>query len=96
MIQSLLGDMYGIFPLHVDMADVGHSGASRRRLYVILAHKQHCRMLASPTEVYDQVSKRIRAACHTKPSDYLTADTLEVQCEAMEVARTLSQLAVEL
>ncbi|CAE7256581.1 unnamed protein product [Symbiodinium microadriaticum] len=96
VIQSLLGDMYGIFPLHVDMADVGHSGASRRRLYVILAHKQHCRMLASPTEVYDQVSKRIRAACHTKPSDYLTADTLEVQCEAMEVARTLSQLAVEL
>ncbi|CAE7410675.1 unnamed protein product [Symbiodinium necroappetens] len=96
VIQSLLGDMYGIFPLHVDMADVGHSGASRRRLYVILAHKQHCRTLASPKEVYDQVSKRIRAACHTRPSDYLTADTLEVQCEAMEVARTLSQLAVEL
>ncbi|CAE7466337.1 ttn-1, partial [Symbiodinium sp. KB8] len=87
VLEGMLKEHYMIFPVHVDMADVGHSGVSRKRVYVIFASKASCRMLVHPVRLYDFVSAQLRATYRTKPSDYLTADSMEVQWEASEVAR---------
>ena len=82
----MLGDLYNIYPLYVDLDDVGHSGASRHRVYVILALKT-LRMIADPRQVYARVSATLRQTYTTRPRDYLNASVLEVQCEAMEASR---------
>ena len=85
IIQELLGDLYRWYVLEVDLADVGHSGASRKKNYIVIALKS-CRMLANPKAVYQAVAQANRAQFKTRPRDYLFSDWLEIQCEALEVA----------
>lgn len=92
VVRSLLGDLYHIFPLYVDMGDCGHAGATRRRVYVILAHKHMTDMITNPYNLYQNVVLDLRLKsealdCQTTPGDYLTADHMEIQLDAMEVAR---------
>ena len=91
VVRDLLGDLYDIYPLAVDLGDVGHTGASRRRLYVIVALKGSTRCVANPITLYSKLKEYLREVqelndCRTTPSDYLTADAVEIQLDAMEVA----------
>ncbi|CAK9093483.1 unnamed protein product [Durusdinium trenchii] len=93
VVRSLPGDLYHIFPLYVDMGDCGHAGATRRRVYVILAHKHMTDMITNPYNLYQNVVLDLRLKsealdCQTTPGDYLTADHMEIQLDAMEVARS--------
>ncbi|CAE7219854.1 unnamed protein product [Symbiodinium sp. CCMP2456] len=88
IVHDMLSHLYHIYELFVDLADVGHSGAARKRVYVILVSKQ-CRIIADPRHIYKEVTCSIRKRFATRPRDYLTASELEVRCEAMEQARVL-------
>ncbi|CAE7725718.1 unnamed protein product [Symbiodinium sp. CCMP2592] len=86
ILSGLLGDLYNIYPLQVKTDDVGHSGASRNRLYIIVVSKQ-CEQLKDPVQLYNFVAERNRSVFSTQPKDYVFADEFEIQCEAFETAR---------
>ena len=86
MLILLLSDMYNLFRVKVDMEDVGHSGASRKRVYIICALKT-LRTLADPVRVSEVVFEVLKGRFQTSPSDYMGASRLEVQLEAAEVCR---------
>ena len=86
IVHDMLSHLYHIYELMVDLADVGHSGAARKRVYVILVTKQY-RIIADPRHIYKEVVTSIRQRFTTRPRDYLTASALEIRCEAMEQAR---------
>ena len=88
ILKGLVGDTYNIYPLQVKTDDVGHSGVSRNRLYVILVSKQ-CQQIMDPVQLYSSVAKRNHSRFSTQPKDYMIADEFEVLCEAFETARPL-------
>ncbi|CAL1156581.1 unnamed protein product, partial [Cladocopium goreaui] len=97
VVISLLGDMFYIFPIYVDMQDVGHSGVSRRRVYTIVALKEAVDIIKNPIEMYSEVVDFLNTLMEswgggTVPSDYLTADATEIQLDAMETSRTSGKL----
>ena len=84
--------MFYIFPIYVDMQDVGHSGVSRRRVYTIVALKEAVDIIKNPIEMYSEVVDFLNTLMEswgggTVPSDYLTADATEIQLDAMETSR---------
>lgn len=87
MVNLLYGYHYNIYPIYVSTDDVGHSGCSRNRVYVILAHKTRSRMLFNPYKMYKKVRKTIRKHVSTRPSDYLIAPKHEILLDAAEIAR---------
>ena len=91
MIKLLYGDDYDIYPISVDCAHQGHGGVARSRVYIVLAHKERCR-LVDPTNdietVYKLVSRYIQRYIKTSPRDYLIAEHWEIMRDAMETART--------
>ena len=76
-INKLLEDCYDMWQIFTDMKDVGHSGASRPRTYVIFARKDRV-MLRSPVSLFETITERIAQVIQTRPRDYLTADQLEI------------------
>ncbi|CAE7835498.1 unnamed protein product [Symbiodinium sp. CCMP2592] len=86
ILRTLLADAYNIYPLYVDLEDVGHAGVARSRVYVVVVTKMY-RVLANPQDIYEKVARELRLRFFTRPWDYLTASSLEVQCEALEAAR---------
>ncbi|CAE8715092.1 unnamed protein product, partial [Polarella glacialis] len=90
IIYFLLYDMYDVFPIPVDLADVGHAGASRARVYILVALRGQFRQLCDPIVLYQQITTAIKATSATQPADYMTAGPLEIQLEASEVARIRS------
>ena len=91
ILYDMLSDIYNLYPLYVDLADVGHAGAARKRVYVIVVSKQY-RVIADPQLIYEDVAAEIRQRFSTSPADYLTASLLEIRYEAMELARALADL----
>ena len=75
-----------MWQIFTDMKDVGHSGASRPRTYVIFARKDRV-MLRNPVSLFETITERIAQVIQTRPRDYLTADQLEIDLDAAEVAR---------
>lgn len=92
MIQELLADLYHVHPLRVDFPDVGHSGVSRERVYVVIASKQ-LRVLADPVAIFATISSALRERYTTRPSDYMTAEKDEINFEAFECARAMTPIA---
>ncbi|CAE8655044.1 unnamed protein product, partial [Polarella glacialis] len=90
IIYFLLYDMYDVFPIPVDLADVGHAGASRARVYILVVLRGQFRQLCDPIVLYQQIATAIKATSATQPADYMTAGPLEIQLEASEVARIRS------
>jgi hypothetical protein len=90
IIYFLLYDMYDVFPIPVDLADVGHAGASRARVYILVVLRGQFRQLCDPIVLYQQITTAIKATSATQPADYMTAGPLEIQLEASEVARIRS------
>ena len=87
MLVSLLGDLYDSWQLFPDLEDSGHAGSSRKRTYIIFALRGSYTMLANPVALYDQVSNVLKSQYRTCPSDYLTANNMEMLLEAAEVCR---------
>ena len=89
MVKILYGYHYDIYPFYVDCQDVGHSGCSRSRVYIFLAHKTHTQLLVQDMEgMYRQIVKAVRSHIGTAAVDYLTADRAEILMEAQDVAYT--------
>ena len=87
MIEFLYGCHYNIYPFYVDCADVGHTGCSRARVYIILAHKEHVELhVGDMYKLYDHIKDTIMKHVSTKPVDYLTATAGELIMEAQELA----------
>ena len=75
-----------MWQLNADMEGVGHGGVSRARKYLIFARKDRI-LLRSPECLFETITTNIRQMIRTRPRDYLTADRLEIQLDAAEVAR---------
>ena len=89
-LDSLLSDMYDRYQLYVEMADCGHSGASRNRTYVIYVLSGRYELLHDPRDLYRMVSSANRTLFQTEPSDYFEAPALELAMEAMDACRARS------
>lgn len=87
IIHKLYGLWYNIFPIYVDPRDVGHSGASRARVYIIMAHKQKVAQRFDCRKMYARISAAMKALVATTPKDYFVADKIDIQLEAARVAR---------
>ena len=87
MIEYLYGSQYTIHPLAISTADVGHSGTSRDRLYVILAHKDHLKQTCDVQCMLKHATHVLRKVVQTTPQDYLFASAQDKRLEALHVAR---------
>jgi hypothetical protein len=97
VLITLLADMFEIYPIYVDMEDVGHSGVSRRRGYTIVVLREEVDVIRNPVEMYQELVGHLKSLSQswgggTVPSDYLTADSTEIQLDALESSRFLDQL----
>lgn len=92
MIKWLFCMHYWIYVLVCGVEDQGHDGASRDRLWIILAHKERTKMLCDPIELYKMVCRNIRSYVCTRPSDYCVAPTVEIQNEALHLATIRQKL----
>ena len=45
-------------------------------------------MLRNPVRLFETIAERVAQVIQTRPRDYLTADQLEIDLDAAEVART--------
>lgn len=86
VIHVLFGDKFQSWVLAADAEDVGHSGGSRPRLYILLLRKTRGIVLHDPVQIFNAVAKQLRSHLGTQPSDYLVATNREIQCEAMRIA----------
>lgn len=86
MIKLLYGGHYNIKKLMTETDDVGHSGASRERVYLILSHKRKTVEIADPVAVYEKIRNFIRQSIQTTPSDYMVSSDSEVLREAAQLA----------
>ena len=96
LIKALYEKHYRLFPLEVDVADVGHGGATRTRIYVVMAHRLHTKVLADPIELYQKIAEGLKSDMSTRPRDYFVASDCEVQLAASDLAfvrkKTLRQV----
>ena len=90
MLHILLADTFEFYKIHVDMPDVGHSGCSRRRVYIICSNRQRMRCVRDPRDLATKIFGVLRQFPGTRPRDYLTASALEVQLEAFETCQVRS------
>ncbi|CAK9059291.1 Uncharacterized protein SCF082_LOCUS31435 [Durusdinium trenchii] len=87
MVRLIYGKWYDIFELFVDPEDLGHLGASRARLYLILAHKHKVVQKFDCRKMYEKISLAMKALVQTRPSDYYVAEPTDLKLEAERVAR---------
>ena len=86
MIKWLFCLHYEIYILVCGVEDQGHDGASRDRIWIILAHRERTKMLFNPIELYKTVCQSIRTYVCTRPADYCVAPNVEIRVEAMHMA----------
>ena len=67
--------------------DVGHSGVSRDRVYIIMRHVETTDCLWDPIDLYHKIASHISARVQTQPKDYMIASREEVALEAVTMAR---------
>ena len=65
-LDSLLGDMYDIRKLDVDLSHCRHGGASRRRVYFLLTLKDAFEVLAEPSDLYQMVVDIVKSVGQTR------------------------------
>ena len=87
MIELLYGYHYNLFIFYVKTSDVGHTGTSRDRVYIIMVRKGKVRMLHDPHKIYRKIVKTIAKHVATRPRDYLLASENEILMDAADVAR---------
>ena len=87
VLEELLGEDYQIIQLFISPADLGLTGASRKRTYIFCAHRTECRYLVDVHEAYQIVCRALKAKISTQPCDYYVASRHHIQAEAMRVAQ---------
>ena len=87
MIKLLYGQHYDVYPLRVDVGDLGHTGASRERVYCILSHKKLTTRVADPENLYAAIARTMKRFVNTEPFDYFIATPREVLLAAQDLAR---------
>lgn len=87
MIEHLYGAHYTIYPFRVSASNVGHTGSTRDRLYLVLAHKVHTRRVVNMGRMLRRVFSMIKANIVTFPADYLVASPEEIILDATDCAR---------
>lgn len=88
LIKACYGQHYQIFPMQVDVDQVGHSGACRMRVYCIMAHCSRTIQVYDPCQLYSEIVSKLRCYAATTPDDYFVATPLEIQLAANDLART--------
>ncbi|CAJ1331204.1 unnamed protein product, partial [Effrenium voratum] len=86
MVEKLYGRHYSITCIYATTDDVGHSGTSRSRVYLVLVHKSMAKMTRDINQLYSKLAARLRSMVHTRPSDYMVAEPWEVQLEVAALA----------
>ena len=88
LIYALYGEHYHIHIFYVDTDEVGHRGARRERIYLILAHKERTIQCYNPHSLYRDITDLIKSKVSTRPRDYFFSSTREVHLAASDLART--------
>lgn len=86
MVELLYGFYYDIYPFRVSASDVGHSGTTRNRLYIIMVHKKHVKKVTDPYLAFFKITKTISQHVRTEPGDYLIATENEILRDAYDTA----------
>ena len=85
-VDAIYGEHYTLHPLFVQPGDLGHTGAARKRLYVILAHRDQVALIYNCQDMYKKISDQMHQLVTTEPHDYLIASDLDIRLEVERVA----------
>lgn len=86
MIWKLYGRHYDIYPIYVDTRDVGHHGASRKRVYIIMSHQKSVKQVYDCNRLYRKIAEAMKLFVATKPADYFIAEPRDLLLEAQRTA----------
>lgn len=88
LIRLIYGEHYNIHVLRVSLDHVGHTGARRDRLYLVLNHKMRTQQLCNPNDLYMHIIDQVSKAVHTTVQDYFVSSLREIDIAAAELAAT--------
>ena len=91
-ITALMSPEYQHYHLACSASDVGHSGCTRDRTYIIFRHVELTDCLYDPQELYYEVTQEIKSKVSTQPQDYMIATKEEIMMETLATCR-LRQVA---
>ena len=72
----------------MDVDEVGHAGARRERVYVIMAHRIRTKPVFDPHKLHAAIRDTLKRLAHTSPSDYFVSDATEIRLCAEDMALT--------
>ncbi|CAE7804105.1 unnamed protein product [Symbiodinium sp. CCMP2456] len=87
MLRAMFGEHYTLHILHCSTEAVGHAGAKRDRVYVILAHKQQTSLQHNPQDLYDNIAQAIATRVATSPKDYFVATNTDIHLHMDAICR---------
>ena len=83
MVQDTHPD-YEWYQLFTTPAEVGYAATSRKRTYVIGAHRSRCVCIQDPFELHRRITGACQEHAQTQLQDYLVATEHEILLEALE------------
>ena len=86
-LRKLYGKHYDLHPLFVEPRDVGHHGVARRRVYIIMVHRESVAQVYDCNALYQEIANAMKLFVATRPSDYFIADARDIAFEAERTAR---------
>ena len=86
-IVALMSPEYQCYHLTCSSADVGHTGCTRDRTYLIFRYIQLTECLFDPQDLYLMISQEIQSKVRTEPKDYMIATREEITMETLATCR---------
>ena len=90
MIEKIYGRHYNIHPIYMDASDLGHSGSSRARVYIIMVLKDEVVLTYDCNKMFREISHAMTQLVSTCPEDYFVADETDLRLEEARVGRQRS------
>lgn len=90
MIEKIYGRHYNIHPIYMDASDLGHSGSSRARVYIIMVLKDEVVLTYDCNKMFREISHAMIQLVSTCPEDYFVADETDLRLEEARVGRQRS------
>ena len=87
MIKKIYGRHYNIHPIYMDTSDLGHTGSSRARVYIIMVLKDEVVQTYDCNKMFREISTAMQQLVSTNPEDYFVADVADTRLEEARVAR---------
>ena len=75
-------------PIRVSPQDVGHAGAARDRVYIIMAHRDRVVETYDVHKMFRTISTTFQKLAQTRVQDYYVADAIDLAMEMENTART--------